>query len=155
MDRDYESIAREVGESVRDDMDLAARMRLVVDAIWKSLGTGPGGISWAGFYLASDDGREMILGPCRDKPACSPISLHGVCGQALTGRRPVIVADVLKLGADYIACDPRDRSEVVVPLPVGQGRHRAVLDLDSHRVSAFDQSDVEGLLRVLAAAGLV
>jgi len=155
MNRNYVPIAREVGAGVRDDMDLAARMQLVVDAIWKSLGTDTGGVSWAGFYLASDDGREMILGPCRDKPACSPIGLHGVCGQALTGRRPMIVADVRKLGADYIACDPRDRSEVVVPLPAGQGRPRAVLDLDSHRVSAFDQSDVEGLLRVLAAAGLI
>jgi len=154
MNRDYEPVARAVGQGVRGDMDLAARMQLVVDAIWKFLSADSGGVSWAGFYLAADDGREMILGPCRDKPACSPIGLHGVCGQALTGGRPMVVADVRKLGADYIACDPRDRSEVVVPLPAARGRPRAVLDLDSHGVSAFDQGDVEGLLRVLTAAGL-
>jgi putative methionine-R-sulfoxide reductase with GAF domain len=92
-------------------------MRIVVDALWEAFHDH--GVSWVGFYLdqpdASDE-RRLVLGPCRDKPACSPIGLHGVCGQALTSRQTRIVEDVATLGPNYIACDPRDRSEIVIPL---------------------------------------
>ncbi len=155
MQRDYESIARRVRQRVCTAADTTLRMQLVADAIWESLGGDAGGLSWVGFYLASNGGREMILGPCRDKPACSPIGLHGVCGQALAGRKAMLVSDVRDLGQAYIACDPLDRSEVVVPLVDAGGRCRAVLDLDSHRVSAFDEGDVRGLRQVLVAAGLL
>jgi len=155
MQRDYESIVRQVRGRVRTAMDTTQRMQVVVDAIWESLGGDPGDVSWVGFYLASGGGREMILGPCRDKPACSPIALHGVCGQAVTEEKAMVVADVRDLGRAYIACDPLDRSEVVVPLLDAGGRCRAAVDLDSHRVSAFDESDVRGLRQVLVAAGLL
>jgi len=155
MQRDYESIVRQVRGRVTAAMDTTQRMQVLADAIWESLGGDAGGVSWVGFYLAGTDGREMVLGPCRDKPACSPIGLHGVCGQAMTGRKAMLVADVRDLGQAYIACDPLDRSEVVVPLPDAGGRCRAVLDLDSHRVSAFDEGDVRGLRQVLVAALLL
>ncbi len=130
-------------------------MVAVVDALWEGLRAT--GVTWVGFYVdvpgESDDSR-LVLGPCRDKPACSPIGLHGVCGQALRFRQPRIVDDVAELGAEYIACDPGDRSEIVVPLLDGSGCCWGVLDLDSHTVGAFDESDEKGLRRVLAAAGL-
>ena len=100
------------------------------------------------------DGDELVLGPRRDKPACSPIGLHGVCGRAYTSRRPLVVSDVAELGENYVACDPRDRSEVVIPLVDDDGTCWAVLDLDSHQLGAFDETDVEGLTAVLRAAGL-
>ena len=59
-----------------------------------------------------------------------------------------------ELGENYIACDPRDRSEVVLPLFDGAGSCWGVLDLDSYEFSAFDEADVEGLQDVLRAAGL-
>ena len=62
--------------------------------------------------------------------------------------------DVADLGDNYIACDPRDRSEAVVPLFNDNGDCWAVLDLDSHDVGAFDETDVAGLVNVLQAAGL-
>ena len=96
----------------------------------------------------------MILGPRRDKAACSPIGLHGMCGQAFTLRKPLLVRDVAELGKNYIACDPRDRSEVVLPLFDESGTCWGVLDLDSHELGAFDDTDVEGLQSVLQSAGL-
>ena len=90
----------------------------------------------------------------RNTPACSPIGLHGACGQAYLSRQPLVVRDVAALGENYVACDPRDRSEVVVPLLDGQGECTAVLDLDSQEVGAFDKRDVDGLTHVLRAAGL-
>ena len=131
--------------------DRVARMEAVVDALWEALN--PTGVSWVGFYV-HEGGEELILGPRRDQPACSPIGLHGACGQAFTRREPLVVHDVAELGENYIACDPRDRSEVVLPLFDQSGTCWGVLDLDSHEVGAFDESDVKGLQNVLRAAGL-
>ena len=128
-----------------------ALMRKVVDTLWDALHST--GVSWVGFYLF-EGGDEFILGPSRAKPACSPIGMQGACGQAFRSREPLVVRDVRELGADYIACDPRDRSEVVVPLIDKSGACWGVIDLDSYDAGSFDQSDVEGLRRVLQATGL-
>ncbi len=131
------------------------RMQRVVDVLWEALHEQ--GVSWVGFYLdvpGAPDEQRLVLGPRRDKPACSPIGLHGVCGQSLTSRKTRIVRDVADLGPNYIACDPRDRSEIVVPLIDHDGTCRAVLDLDSWEVGAFDEHDERGLRTVLEAAGL-
>lgn len=127
------------------------RMRAVVDVLWERLRDT--GVSWAGFYVY-EGGEELVLGPSRDTPACSPIGLQGVCGQCFIGRMPVVVDDVRTLGEGYIACDPRDLSEVVVPVLEADGTCWGVLDLDSREIGAFDQRDVDGLVRVLRAAGL-
>ena len=66
----------------------------------------------------------------------------------------VVVRDVRDLGSNYIACDPQDRSEVVIPLFEPDGRCWGVLDLDSHEVGSFGEDDVAGLVQVLRAAGL-
>ena len=58
----------------------------------------------------------------------------------LSGPKPLVVRDVTDLGEAYIACDPRDRSEVVVPIRAGN-RVIGVLDLDSHQIGAFDEED--------------
>ena len=127
------------------------RMQTVVDALWEALH--PTGVSWAGFYL-HEGGEELVLGPRRDKPACSPIGLHGACGQAFRSRRPLVVRDVRELGGNYVACDPRDRSEVVIPCLNPDGTCWGVLDLDSHEIGSFSDEDVRGLTMVLQAAGL-
>ena len=147
MERPYDKIAARLSAAGERDV----RLRAVVDALWTGLAET--GVSWVGFYL--HEGRDdLVLGPYRDKPACSPIGLHGACGRAFTSRRPLIVRDVSALGANYIACDPRDRSEVVIPLLEADGTCRGVLDLDSHEPAAFDARDVAGLLSVLRASGL-
>lgn len=150
-DRPYEALAKALSSTG----SRSERMAAVVDALWEGLRDT--GVTWVGFYVdvpGESDDRRLVLGPCRDTPACSPIGLHGVCGQALRFGQPRIVDDVTELGAGYIACDPRDRSEIVVPLLDGSGCCWGVLDLDSHTVGGFDESDEQGLRRVLAAAGL-
>jgi putative methionine-R-sulfoxide reductase with GAF domain len=130
-------------------------MQSVADALWAAFGDERGDVSWVGFYLGCTGDMGLTLGPRRDKPACSPIGLHGVCGHAFLTGEPAVVADVLSLGGNYIACDPRDRSEVVVPLIAANGYPWAVLDLDSHQTNAFSEADVRGLNQVLASAGLI
>ncbi len=148
--RPYERLA----EAVSPEGSPEARMRQVIDVLWRGLEAS--GVSWVGFYVTKASAPEterLVLGPCRDKPACSPIGLHGVCGQALRFGRVRVVPDVQELGEDYIACDPQDRAEIVIPLLDEQSRSWAVLDIDSHEVGAFDDLDARGLCRVLRAAG--
>ncbi len=150
-ERDYDAVAATLSPAGT----LEARMRRVVDALWSALEGA--GVSWLGFYLdhpGEPDDRRLVLGPHRDAPACSPIGSHGVCGQALCGGRIRIVHDVNELGPDYVACDPRDRSELVIPLVDELGVTWAVLDLDAREVGAFSAVDAAGLERVLRAGGL-
>lgn len=126
-------------------------MQAWVDAVWPALHDS--GVSWIGFYL-HESADELVLGPRRDQPACSPIGLHGACGQAFRSGQPLVVRDVADLGPNYIACDPRDRSEVVIPLFDDRGVCWGVLDADSHEAAAFSERDVEGLTLLLRQAGL-
>jgi putative methionine-R-sulfoxide reductase with GAF domain len=156
FDRNYAALADRVRLLTRSACSREERMRIVVDALWHALHDHA--VSWVGFYLdqpAEPDDRRLVLGPSRNKPACSPIGLHGACGKCLLSRKPLIVRDVKDLGPDYIACDPRDRSEIVVPLIDAKSNECwGVLDLDSYAVGAFDERDERGLRDVLRAAGL-
>jgi putative methionine-R-sulfoxide reductase with GAF domain len=96
----------------------------------------------------------MVLAARRPKPACSPIGIHGACGQSLVAARTLVVRDVAELGAGYIACDPRDRSELVVPCLDADGRAWGVFDVDSHDVANFDRRDADCCAALLVAAGL-
>ncbi len=153
QDNPYEQVVKSIEANTRTTMDDRERMKLVVDAIWKFLGTPDGPVSWVGFYLPAPDGQSLILGHSRKKPACSPIGLHGVCGKAYLGKQAILVPDTALLGDDYIACDPRDRSEVVIPLIDENGEVLALLDVDSHEVNAYDWTDLAAMARVLTAAG--
>jgi putative methionine-R-sulfoxide reductase with GAF domain len=136
------------------------RLQPLTDALWTALH--PRGISWIGFYVESPDrpaalagaDGEMLLAARRDKPACSPIGFHGVCGQGFLEEAVRLVEDVGLLGAGYIACDPRDRSELVVPI-YRNGIRWGVLDADSHEAACFGDSDIVGICGVLRAAGLL
>lgn len=97
---------------------------------------------------------ELVLAARAPKPACSPIGLHGACGRSLRTGRPLVVRDVRDLGVNYIACDPRDRSEVVVPCLDASGVPWGLLDVDSHDLASFDDDDADRLNELLALAGL-
>ncbi|MFN0131775.1 MAG: GAF domain-containing protein [Phycisphaerales bacterium] len=148
--RDYAAIRAAIPATPPGDRAVA--MQLAVDLFWSRLATT--GVSWIGFYLKRPDADEMILGPRRDKPACSPIGLHGACGRCWRDRTPLIVRDVASLGEGYIACDPRDKSEVILPLLEADGTCWGVLDADSYDVASFDERDAAGLATILRALRL-
>lgn len=148
--RDYDQMAARIEAARLRGHARPDVMQTVVDVLWEGLSERS--VSWVGFYTAAADQESLELGPHRDKPACTPVGLHGVCGQSFRSRRAMVIDDVRTLGDNYVACDPRDRSEVVVPLFEPDGRAWGVLDLDSHETGAFADADVAGLRRVLAAA---
>ncbi len=147
--RDYPAIARSLryikGTRQR-------RMEDVADALWRHLNDA--GVSWCGFYTAQKGDEEMVLGPCRDTPACSPIALSGLCGQSWLSKAPIIANDLSNLGDRVIKCDPRDLSEVVVPLFDQEGSCWGVLDLDSHERNSFLDNDAKELRQLMILSGL-
>jgi L-methionine (R)-S-oxide reductase len=101
-------------------------------------------LNWAGFYLMK--GGELVVGPFQGRPACVRIAVgRGVCGTAVAECATQVVADVHAF-AGHIACDPRSRAEIVVPVIRG-GAVVAVLDLDSERPGRFDDDDRAGSRR--------
>ncbi len=150
--RDYALLCRQVAGKVAGEAGFEERMSAVADCLWEALS--PTGVSWCGFYVPDGKENRLVLGPRRDKPACSPIGLGGACGRCFLERAPLVVRDVAELGENYIACDPRDRSEVVVPMLAADGSCLGVLDLDSHDPGSFGRPDADGLRDVLVAAGL-
>ncbi len=122
-------------------------MREVVDELWDQFGQSP--YSWIGFYLLSPDGSQLVLGPHRDKPACSPIPLRGVCGKVLQTKTSMNVPDVKALGDAHVECDPRNLSEICVPVFDKNGKVFAVLDVDSAQKAAFDEMDQRWLEQLI------
>lgn len=167
-----EASARSAGETIaRTARDRSARMALGADALWDALGdpspdrgaSARGeALSWVGFYeiagegndQGAEPGRAMLLGPRRDTPACSPIGLHGACGQSFTGKATLVVRDVGALGEGYVACDPRDIAELVIPLIDDAGEAWGVLDADSFARNTFSEDDARVMHGFLLGAGL-
>src|SRR6266581_2367207 len=64
---------------------------------------------------------------------------YRVCGDRL------VVVPYVNAFPGHIACDPNSKSEIVVPVFGPEGELIAVLDVDSDRLSAFDEEDRVGL----------
>lgn len=106
--------------------------------------------SWTGFYrvVAPD---LLRVGPFQGPVACVEIPFgRGVCGTAAETRRSQVVADVHAFEG-HIACDALARSEIVVPVLDAHDRLVAVLDIDSHQPSSFDEEDRTGLEAIVAS----
>jgi len=99
-------------------------------------------LNWAGFYLLRDG--ALVLGPFQGKVACIRIAVgKGVCGTAVEKDETQLVMDVHKFPG-HIACDSASNSEIVVPIHK-DGKIVGVLDIDSPKLSRFDEKDKEGL----------
>jgi L-methionine (R)-S-oxide reductase len=94
---------------------------------------------WVGFYLLRGD--RLLVGPYQGPVACQELEHNkGVCWECINTEKTVIVADVLKFPG-HIACDSRTKSEIAVPVVSMQGIKIGVLDIDSDKISYFDDTD--------------
>jgi L-methionine (R)-S-oxide reductase len=104
---------------------------------------------WVGFYFAKIEYLES--GPSRGPPACSRIPYTGVCGKTARTGKPIIVPDVDKFSG-HIACDPRSKSEIALPVFGADGKVAAVFDVDSNQLGSFDKTDEKWLQKMLKQA---
>ncbi|MEG3145736.1 GAF domain-containing protein [Sphingomonas sp. RT2P30] len=142
----YRDVHAALDALTADEPDAVANMANAAALLWQYLPD----LNWAGFYRLVDG--ELVLGPFQGKPACIRIALGvGVCGTAAATRATQVVADVHAF-LGHIACDAASRSELVVPIVIGE-RLIGVLDLDSPSAERFDAIDAaacEALVAMLA-----
>ncbi len=143
---DYTALCREAAALIAGVDHPVANLANLSALIWQTLDR----INWVGFYLL--EGDRLVLGPFQGKPACIEIPLgRGVCGTAAAQGRTLVVRDVHDFPG-HIACDCASRSEIVIPIRRA-GRVTAVLDIDSPETGRFDDSDREGLEKLVQVIG--
>lgn len=145
-------------ESIKKDgMSVAQVAELLIDTslpqvsnlanLSRALFDGFRNVSWAGFYLANDEGDTLYLGPYQGPLACTVIPFSkGVCGYCATTKKTVLVEDVHSFPG-HIACSSLTNSELVAPI-IKNGRVVAVIDLDSNERSNFTEDDARCLEEV-------
>ena len=136
----YADVRRRIDALLQDETDWIAAMATVACELHQSFDT----YDWTGFYRAvSDD--HLIVGPYQGTHGCLHIDFdRGVCGAAARTQETQLVPDVEQF-PDHIACSSSTRSEIVVPVVTPDDRLLAVLDVDSDRLAAFDETDQEHL----------
>ena len=133
----YRDLARQLAALIAGEPDRIANAANMAALLYNGLPD----LNWAGFYFTQ--GSELVLGPFQGQPACVRIPWgNGVCGAAAARATSVLVPDVHEFPG-HIACDPKSRSELVVPL-IEHGKVTGVLDLDSPRLARFDGEDRAG-----------
>jgi GAF domain-containing protein len=141
---DYELLDSQLRALIADEKDALASASNFVALLFSSLQD----VNWLGLYVLRGD--ELVLGPFQGKPACVHIPLgNGVCGAAAATRKTQRVADVHAFPG-HIVCDADSRSELVVPLLVGD-RLLGVLDIDSPSQSRFSAADQAGIEKLCAS----
>ena len=135
---DYAALANELHSLLADERDLIANAANATSLIYHALPH----LNWCGVYFHK--GGELVVGPFQGRPACVRIAFgKGVCGTAAAQRKTIVVPDVHEFPG-HIACDAASRSEIVIPLIVGDELF-GVLDLDSPKLARFDEADRRGL----------
>ncbi len=102
---------------------------------------------WTGFYFVASD-KELHIGPYQGSVACQVLRDGGVCWRCASTGEAVVVPDVERFPG-HIACDPRSKSEIALPV-IKDDRVVAVLDVDSDKRAQFDKEDVAQLTRILS-----
>jgi GAF domain-containing protein len=102
---------------------------------------------WTGFYIVAS-GDELHVGPYQGPVACQVLKGRGICLHAVRTRAAVVVPDV-EAFAGHVACDPRAKSEIAVPV-ITNGHVVAVLDVDSDNLAQFGDADVAALEKIVS-----
>jgi GAF domain-containing protein len=138
----YAALLPQLTAIVADETDTIANMANVAACLWETFR-----FWWVGFYRVR--GGELVLGPFQGPLACTRIQKgRGVCGTAWAEGRTIIVPDV-EAFPGHIACSSASRSEIVVPI-MRNGAVVGVIDIDSERLNAFDETDALWLERIAA-----
>ncbi len=96
---------------------------------------------WVGVYLVNSEENVVWLHNYVGKPTPHskiPVG-EGVCGNAVAEGKNINVPDVSAVD-DYIVCDPRVKSEMVV-LIRGDDEVFGLIDIDSRTADAFTDED--------------
>ena len=144
----YQSLLPQNEAIVSTEEDLIANFANICAALKEGLG-----VFWVGFYRAETPDM-LVLGPFQGPVACTRIPKgRGVCGTVLEQRKTLIVPNVDEFPG-HIACSSASKSEIVLPI-FYKGNVAWVLDIDSDKLSSFDDTDRHWLEKLTAIIGLM
>ncbi len=139
----YERIHRQLEKLLSTTDNPVSRMATVAAVLHHKMD----GFFWTGFYVLQEG--KLTVGPYQGPLACQELEKdRGVCWTGIHSEKTIIVPDVDKFPG-HIDCDSRSRSEIVVPLWNERGQVIGVLDVDSRQYGHFDQTDAEGLEKIV------
>ena len=139
----YQHIFNQLEQLLKKTGDIDARMATVSTVLHYKLGM----VLWTGFYALKNG--ELIVKTYQGPLACQVLKKNtGVCWTAVNKNQTIIVPDVHQF-AGHIACDPRSKSEIVVPVRDNDNKITGVLDIDSKVLDRFDETDAKELERIL------
>ena len=137
----YQTLVPQIEALVSGEPDLTANLANISAALKQAFG-----FFWVGFYLSKNN--QLVLDPFQGPLACTHIDFdRGVCGACYTRRESIIVPDVEQFPG-HITCSSASKSEIVFPA-FKNGQVALVLDVDSDQLNDFDETDKEGLEKVI------
>ena len=144
----YERLARlyEVSQVIHSTLEPQEALRLIVREAVRLVGASSGSVALlhpAGFLEI-----EAAEGLSPEAARTRLSATQGITGWVVRTARPARVGDVRR-DPRYVSIRPDVRSELAVPLEV-RGEVRGVVNVDSERLDAFAEEDLE-LLQSLAA----
>lgn len=98
---------------------------------------------WVGFYFHEEATQTLVLKAFAGEPTEHtriPFG-KGICGQVALSNQNFVVPDV-SAQDNYIACSLTVKSEIVIPL-FKNGKNIGQIDIDSHELDPFTDTDVE------------
>ena len=142
----YQRIYQQLEELLQRTDDVDARMATISTVLHFKLGM----VLWTGFYSLKNG--ELLVKTYQGPLACQVLKKNtGVCWTAVNTQKAIIVPDVHQFEG-HIACDPRAKSEIVIPVRDKKGGIIGVLDIDSKILNRFDETDaieLEKIIRLL------
>ncbi|MEO0288173.1 MAG: GAF domain-containing protein [candidate division WOR-3 bacterium] len=139
-----EKIYKEVIEKIKsiDEKDRNTVLKRITEILQENFQY----FDWVGFYLV-EDGKLTLSEFVGEPTVHTKINFgEGICGQAAERKKTFIVKDVSK-EQNYLSCSPEVKSEIVVPIFKEQ-KIVGELDIDSHTLNAFDETDKKNLERI-------
>lgn len=107
----YPTLKNELFSLVEGEKNLIANLANISSWIHHSMPD----LNWSGFYLWSDEDKELVLGPFQGKPACIRIKPErGVCGASYRNNKVIGVLDLdSPKVARFSARDEKELSEII------------------------------------------
>lgn len=139
----YQRIYAQLKDLTEKTEDPVARMASVCAVLHHKMDC----FFWTGFYLLK--GEQLIVGPYQGPVACQELEKNrGVCWTTVNTSSPVVVPDVNAF-TGHITCDSRSKSEITIPVFGKNETIKAILDVDSDQLNAFNEVDKEHLEKIV------
>ena len=140
----YRRIISQFGDLCQKTNDIDARMTTMAALLHHKLSQ----VLWTGFYVLKNG--ELLVKTYQGPLACQVLKKNtGVCWTGINTEKTIVVPDVHQFNG-HIACDPRSKSEIVVPVRDKKGKITGVLDIDSKVLNGFDETDAFFLEELIA-----